>query len=218
MNRVGHAQETIEIGQDLSVLATRLAAKQQGERRFLLGICGAPGVGKSTLAERLVSLLGRTAVVVPMDGFHIATVALPTPQHLKRRGAIDTFDVGGYLALLTRLRNDPDALVYAPGFDRRIEEPIAGMIPVHPDVTVVITEGNYLLSEEPQWREIRGLLDETWFLDLDPALRLSRLVARHTKFGKSPEAASAMALGSDEDNARVIARARDRADVIIQLA
>lgn len=213
---MGHAQEVIEVGQNLSVLATRLATNRQSERRFLLGICGAPGAGKSTLAERLVSLLGKTAVAVPMDGFHIATAALPTPQHVNRRGAIDTFDVGGYLALLTRLRNDTDALVYAPGFDRRIEEPIAGMIPVSPDVNVVITEGNYLLSEEPQWREIRSILDETWFLDLDTDLRLSRLVARHTKFGKSPEAASAMALGSDEDNARVIARARDSADVIIQ--
>lgn len=208
----------VEIGTDVRALVARVRAQLTGDRRFLLGICGAPGSGKSTIAARLLAALGAAAAVVPMDGFHIATAALASPDQLARRGAIDTFDAGGYLALLRRLRDRTEDVVYAPGFDRRLGEPIAGLLPVPVDTQIVITEGNYLLSDEPQWREIAPLLDETWFLELDQEVRISRLVARHTQFGKSAAAAAAMAYGSDETNARLVSRARDRADLVIRMA
>lgn len=211
-------QTVIDVGTDLAGLAERLRARLTGDGRFLLGICGAPGSGKSTMAARLVAALGSGAVAVPMDGFHIATAALHSPEQLARRGAIDTFDAGGYLALLRRLRERTEDVVYAPGFDRSIGEPIAGLLPVRRSAQLVITEGNYLLSQEPQWRDIAPLLDETWFLELDQEVRVSRLVARHRQFGKSQTAAAAMANGSDETNARQVARVRDRADVLIRVS
>jgi pantothenate kinase len=207
----------IDVGADLSVLTDRVNAGRRPDRRFLLGISGAPGAGKSTLADRLVSVLGADAIAIPMDGFHIATAALPTSRHLDRRGAIDTFDVSGFLTLMTRVRDDTEDVVYAPAFDRRIGEPIAGMIPVTQQHRIVITEGNYLLSREPGWRELRALFDETWYLELASEVRLARLAARHIQFGKSPEAGWAMASGSDEENAKQIASARDHADVVIRL-
>lgn len=210
-------QTVIEVGADGAALAERVRARLVGESRFLLGICGAPGSGKSTIAARLVATLGEDAVAVPMDGFHIATAGLASPQQLARRGAIDTFDAGGFLALLRRVRERTEDVVYAPGFDRRIGDPIAGLLPVRRAARIVITEGNYLLSQEPQWRDIAGLLDETWFLELDQETRVSRLVARHRQFGKSAQAAEAMAHGSDETNARLVAQARDRADLLIRL-
>ena len=210
------SQTTVQVDADVTALAARLSAQLRDGQRYLLGICGAPGSGKSTLSAQLVARLGEAAVAVPMDGFHIASTALASPEQLTRRGAIDTFDVDGYLSLLQRLRRRTDSVVYAPGFDRRIGEPVAGLIPIPASTQVVITEGNYLLSPEPGWRDIRGLLDETWFLELDDTIRISRLEARHREFGKSAAAAAAMAHGSDEDNARRVAMAGDRADLIIR--
>lgn len=212
------SQTTVQIDADVTALVARLSGQLRDGQRYLLGICGAPGSGKSTLSSQLVARLGAASVAVPMDGFHIASTALPSPEQLTRRGAIDTFDVDGYLTLLQRLRRRTDSVVYAPGFDRRIGEPVAGLIPIPASTQIVITEGNYLLSPAPRWRDIRGLLDETWFLELDDAIRISRLEARHREFGKSIAAAAAMAHGSDEDNARQVAMSGVRADLIIRFA
>ena len=115
--------------------------------------------------------------------------------------------------LLQRLRaqRPGDPVVYAPEFRREIEEPIAGAIGVPPEVPLVVTEGNYLLLDQPHWNEVGTLLDEVWYVDVDDALRVSRLVARHERHGRSPEAARAWVEGTDEPNARLIAATRMRA-------
>ena len=197
-------------------LVERVLALRSGTERVILGIVGAPGAGKSTFANELVDALGPdVAAIVPMDGFHIASAALPGPEYLERRGAMDTFDVGGYLALLGRLRRNTEDVVYAPAFERDIEEPIAGAIPIPRDLPIVITEGNYLLSAEPGWREVRGFLDEAWYLDTNPEVRVERLIARHVLSGKTLEHATRMATGSDEHNASLVYRTRLAADLIV---
>ncbi len=143
--------------------AAELAARP-GPRR-ILGLAGPPGAGKSALAARLARRAGRAAVVVPMDGFHLADAELIRLGRLGRKGAPDTFDAAGYLALLGRIRSaEPGVTVYAPAFGRRLEQPVAGSIPVRPDARLVITEGNYLLFDEPPWTMVRGLLDEVWWV------------------------------------------------------
>ncbi len=190
------------------------AADQTGERR-LLGIVGAPGAGKSTLAAAIVARLGDRARYVPMDGFHLANAELDRLGRRDRKGAVDTFDGAGYVALLRRLRPQVDEIVYAPRFRREIEEPIAGALPVPRAVPLVVTEGNYLLHTEGPWASIRELLDEAWYLDPPPALRHARLIRRHEAYGKPPDMARAWALGSDERNTVVVAAGRDRADLVI---
>ena len=191
-------------------------ALRSGSRR-LLGIAGAPGAGKSTLAERLVEALGERAVLVPMDGFHLADAALERLGRLTRKGAPDTFDAGGYVALLQRLRTQRpgDAPVWAPMFERELEQPLAGAIEVGAEVPLVITEGNYLLLEDGPFAQVRTMLDACWFVEVPERLRHERLIARHERFGKSPHAARDWALGPDEDNARLVAGTRDRADVVV---
>ena len=191
-------------------------ALRSGSRR-LLGIAGAPGAGKSTLAERLVEALGERAVLVPMDGFHLADAALERLGRLTRKGAPDTFDAGGYVALLQRLRTQRpgDAPVWAPMFERELEQPLAGAIEVRAEVPLVITEGNYLLLEDGQFAQVRAMLDACWFVEVPEELRHERLIARHERFGKPPRAARDWALGPDEDNARLVAATRDRADVVV---
>ena len=186
--------------------------------RVLLGLTGPPGAGKSTLAGRLAAALGPQAVTVPMDGFHLAGAELARLGREDRKGAPDTFDAHGYVALLRRLRASGPDVVYAPAFDRSLEEPVAGSIAVEEDVPLVVTEGNYLLLHEQPWDEVRGLLDEVWFVDVDPALRVERLVERHVRHGRSPEAAREWVLRSDESNAALVDATRVRADLVVSLS
>lgn len=191
----------------------RLDACATNSQRFVLGITGPPGAGKSSLAEAVVSAVPG-AVLVPMDGFHLAQRVLDVQGLADRKGAPQTFDRAGYAVLLRRIRDQQpgDGPVYAPAFRRDIEEPIAGVIAVHPSAPLVVTEGNYLLL----WPEVRVLLDEVWWVDLPDEVRRHRLVARHAAFGKSLAEAEQWALGSDEANARLVASGRDQADVIVR--
>ncbi len=200
---------------DLAALAARVGALGRVRRRVVVGIAGAPGAGKSTLAGALVASLGADAVLVPMDGFHLAGSELERLGRAARKGAPDTFDAAGYVALLERLRANVTDVVYAPEFRREIEEPVAGAIAVPPGARFVVTEGNYLLMGQHPFDRVRPLLDEAWYLDLPDALRRERLVARHIAYGRSDAEARRFALGSDEENARAIRATRVRADLVI---
>lgn len=200
---------------DVDELVLRARELAASGPRQILGIAGAPGVGKSTLAAVLVKALEDQAVLVPMDGFHLAEAELHRLGRHERKGAIDTFDAGGYVSLLKRLRSAGPATVYAPEFRREIEEAIAGAIPVPPAVPLVVTEGNYLLVPDGEWGEVRGLLDAAWFLELDEDERLRRLTARHAAFGRGPVEAAARARGTDQVNADLIATTAHRADLTV---
>ncbi|NHC44169.1 nucleoside/nucleotide kinase family protein [Motilibacter aurantiacus] len=196
--------------------------------RAVLGITGSPGAGKSTLAEELLAALrdvppaglpaGEWVAHLPMDGYHLADVELDRLGRRGRKGAPDTFDAHGYAALLERALQETGETVYAPAFERTIEQPIAGSIPVLPAARLVITEGNYLLHEGRAWRRARAAIAEVWYVDLDEDVRLARLVARHERFGKAPDAARAWVQDVDQRNAELIAATRDRADLVVPSA
>ncbi|MCD9199545.1 nucleoside/nucleotide kinase family protein [Aeromicrobium wangtongii] len=199
-------------------LVQRAAGLVQPDRRALLGICGAPGAGKTSLARTVVKRLRAAGVPVahvPMDGFHLADAALRERGQLAAKGAIQTFDVHGYLSLLRRLRTERDHDVLAPDFERTLEQPLAAAIIVPPATQIVVTEGNYLLDDTDAWPLVRAELDEVWFVDLDDGRRRSRLVERHVKFGKDRAAAQAWVDEVDEPNARRVIARRDTADLVI---
>ena len=188
-------------------------------RRQILGITGAPAAGKSTYAEELTAQLttgGHQVALVPMDGFHLAQSVLEAAGLAEVKGAPHTFDGYGYVALLKRLKERPDEQIWAPRFDRSIEDSIAASIGVAPEVTLVLTEGNYLLLDEAPWSTVRTLLDECWYVEVPEDLRHERLEARHRAFGRSPEEAHERTFGSDERNAHLIAATAPAADAIIQ--
>jgi pantothenate kinase len=196
---------------DLLARARRLAA---GPRR-VLGLTGPPGAGKSTVAAAVVAALGPAAVLVGMDGFHLANAELRRLGRHDRKGAPDTFDAAGYVALLRRLRAAGPEAVYAPVFDRRLEESVAGAVRVDPWVPLVVTEGNYLLLDDGMWAQVRPLLDEAWYVEVDDALRVERLIRRHVAHGRPPAEAREWVLRSDEANARLVAATRHRADLLV---
>jgi pantothenate kinase len=181
-------------------------------QRRVLGIAGLPGSGKSTLAQRVVDKVGTRASLVAMDGFHLAQSELVRLGRAERKGAPDTFDVAGYIGLLRRLRARPYESVYAPVFRRELEEPIAAAVEVATTATLVVTEGNYLLGQVGAWASIRGLLDEVWYVDTPDETRIPWLIERHVRHGRSPEAARAWVMRSDECNAAVVRLTRRLAD------
>ena len=123
----------------------------------------------------------------------------------------------GYAALLQRLRNPRESVVYAPGFERTLEQPIAGVIPVFPAATTILTEGNYLLLDRPGWDGVRKQCTEIWFCEQDNGLRIQRLIERHIRFGKSPAEAEAWVRTVDEKNAELIQATKEKADVVVTL-
>jgi pantothenate kinase len=196
-------------------------------RRVVLGLAGSPGAGKSTLAAALLERLavtpppglpvGAWVAHVPMDGFHLADVELDRLGRRERKGAPDTFDGDGYAALLARLADPAESgrTIYAPAFERDLEQPVAGSIPVPPEARLVITEGNYLLLDGAPWTDVRRHLAEVWFCATDEQRRLDQLITRHAAFGKSPDAAAAWATGTDERNAALVRAAAHRADLLV---
>ena len=114
----------------LADLVTRARALMVPGERRILGLIGAPGAGKSTLCAALAGALGDDAAVVGMDGFHLANAELERLGRRQRKGAPDTFDADGYAALLERLRQPVGQTIYAPIFNRDLEESIGSALPI----------------------------------------------------------------------------------------
>ncbi len=188
-------------------------------RRGVLGIAGAPAGGKSTLTDWLVSELSRRRpgqiAHLGMDAFHLANGVLDRHGLRAVKGAPQTFDALGYLAVLQRIRDEPTATVFAPVFHREIEESIAHETEIGASVRLVITEGNYLLLGRDPWTRVAGLLDEVWFVELAEDVRQQRLVARHRSYGLGESQARERAYGSDLANAELIRPTRASADLVI---
>jgi pantothenate kinase len=206
--------DVVELSPDGRELAGLLADQLAGVDG-VLGICGAPGAGKSTLAAAVARLSGR--VVVPMDGFHLADAELRRRGLLDRKGRPETFDAWGYAALLARINARPDHEILAPGFERELEQPLAGAIAVPPGARVV-TEGNYLLLDRPEWRAVRAQLAAVWHVVAPEPLRVERLVARHVQFGKTQAEAEEWVRRVDQPGAVLVESGATQADLVIDLS
>jgi pantothenate kinase len=188
--------------------------------RILVGIAGPPAAGKSTLATSLTQALraefgADTAVAVPMDGFHLANAELARLGLADRKGAPETFDAAGFVHLLRRLRESGTETVYAPTFNRTLNESIGSAIPVSPEVRTVVVEGNYLLVPKLPWAPVRELLDLALYVEAPDRVRVNALLRRQRARGLTRAAADDWVYRSDEANAALIAGTRPYADQVL---
>lgn len=202
---------------DAERLADAIVARAAGLDRLVVAIAGAPGAGKSTLAESLCEQLtarGERVAVVPMDGFHFDDRVLVARGLLPRKGAPETFDVAGFAHLMRRLRNrEPDIAI--PVFDRTIEIARAGAAIVPADTRIILAEGNYLLLDEAPWAGLAGAFDLTVWLDVPLDELERRLVQRWLDHGLPLDAAREKALSNDIPNACRVAAGSRPADIVV---
>lgn len=194
---------------------------QGGGARLVVGLAGLPGAGKTTLTARLAAQVNATchapvACALGMDGFHLSRAALarrPDAQAaLARRGAPWTFDPQALRARLLALRAQADTDVPWPGFAHEVGDPVEAAIRVAPGIRLVLLEGLYLLHHGHGW-DLRGCMDQCWYLDVPMDLALARLAARHQRvFGLTAEQARARIVANDARNAAIVAATRCRAD------
>ncbi|WP_422047795.1 nucleoside/nucleotide kinase family protein [Shimia sp.] len=203
--------------QDLEVLVAAIGAAPRKGARRVVAVAGAPASGKSTLAEEIavrLSAAGSAAQVVPMDGFHMDNQDLVDLGLLARKGAPNTFDAEGFVALAGQL-SQGGVLAY-PTFDRARDVTIPGGGAVSADCDTVVVEGNYLLFDAPVWRALPGIWDVSVFLSVPEEELRRRLVERWLTHGLSQEQAVQRAEENDLTNARLVRSQRLRADVEFQ--
>lgn len=188
-------------------LANAILAQAQNSpaKRYLVAIAGIPGSGKTTTAQAIVSHLNSTpkvhAALLSMDGFHLSRAALDkmpnaTEAHV-RRGAPWTFDVTRFVSFVRKLRIwatetplpsasgtwcDTD-VIRAPTFDHEAKDPVEDGLVITPDASIIIIEGNYLLLDEPGWRDLASLVDYRVFVDTDLKEARDRTAKRHVQAG-----------------------------------
>jgi pantothenate kinase len=203
-------------GREIAALVDKLPCGRHLQCRFVLGLSGSPGAGKTMLASALAEAYG--VPVVPMDGFHRPNAELVAMGRRDAKGAPDTFDAEAYAALLRRLQAGGD--VKAPAFDHRLPDPLPDAIDVPGDAGLVVTEGNYLLLDEPRWLAVRRECDAVWHLVTDEETRIERLVRRHNDSGKDPAHAREWVARVDQPNADLVEAAAavpDAADEVLDL-
>lgn len=191
-------------------------------RRVVVGICGGPGSGKSTVAEMVVAACrdgGTPTALLAMDGYHLPRAALDEmddPATARaRRGAAFTFDAPRFVADLAAAR--AGRVLGVPSFDHAIGDPVEHATTIAADVRVVVTEGLYLLRDEPPWDGVRPLLDRCWFLALTAEAARRRLLARHAAAWPHLDESEIVAHveRSDLRNHAEVATTAARADVVV---
>jgi pantothenate kinase len=203
---------------ELAALAEAIEARQAGDR-LLIAVAGPPGAGKSTLADALVERLNAgspgSAEVLPMDGYHYDDIVLSARGLRPRKGAPETFDVGGLAHMLARLRRNEEPEIAVPVFDRSIEIARAGARLIPRTIRRLVVEGNYLLLDQAPWSQLHRHFDLTVMIAVPEAILRQRLIGRWESFGLTPGEIEAKVDGNDLPNGRFVIGQSIRPDYVV---
>lgn len=202
---------------NIESLIAKARALASEDKRQILAITGPPGSGKSTVARAIETALSGQAAVLEMDGFHLDDSILRKLGRLDRKGAPDTYDVHGYINTLARLKRAEEPIVYVPKFDRDLEISRAGATEISKDISLIITEGNYLLLDQLGWQNVRSHIDESWFIQSPRDVLRERLIRRWLDQGLSLERAEQWADNVDLKNGDIVTAAAHNADFIAEV-
>ena len=193
-----------------------VSAHAQSDKRCLIAIAGPPAVGKSTLAECLCEKLNRAnkqAAIVPMDGFHMDNDTLIANALLHRKGAPMTFDVAAFKSTLESLLSEDEVPI--PLFDRAQDCTVPNAAKITGADKYVIVEGNYLLLDHEDWRDLHQLWGFSVFVEAEFDELERRLINRWLDHGLDHKTAKQRAHDNDLINAATVLNQRLHSDLTL---
>ncbi len=188
--------------------------------RYIIGITGPPGSGKSFIAEKIKTALNdvaktRYVEILHMDGFHMSDQELKKNNLFEIKGCPETFNKTDFLNKLQELNFVKDQIVMAPTFNRQKEKVQEDNLTIEPNHSLIIVEGNYLLLQDDVWSQVAHFINEIWYIDIDLVTIIPRLLARHEAKDLGIEWAQNKVDNTDIPNAKLIDSTKHLANKIL---